>query len=158
VLHLKTGFGVRLGLGDLLGYVNGYIVVDSCLSCNSRASKTCLDMLNLRVERHRSEIDDDVLPFTRTNDVGYATLSIPDSGSANGIILYRPTILCSTRGARRTDDVRAAGFLWRAGYVRAIVLWSVSCVLMLCSGSFALAPAWRVSLRTMPPHLLIAQF
>ena len=128
-------------------------MTDSCLSWSSRASRTCLDILNSRADRHRSEIDDDVLRFTRTNDVGYATLSIRDSGSADGDILYRPTILCSPR---RTDDVRAAGFLWRAGYVRAIVLWSVSCVLMLYSGSFALAPAWRVSLRTMPGHLLIA--
>jgi len=114
-----------------------------------RTSRICLDILNFHAECLRLEIDDDVLHFTRTNNVGYSALNIRgDSGSANGFILYCPNLLCSTRRARRTDDVWVPGCLWRAHDIRAIVLRSGSC---------ALAPTWRVSLRTMPPHLLIVQ-
>jgi hypothetical protein len=55
----------------------------------------CLDILNFQAERVRGEIDENVLLFTWTNDVGYSALGFRHPGTRDRILLHRPTILYS---------------------------------------------------------------
>jgi hypothetical protein len=68
------------------------------------ASKTCLDILNFDAERLRPEIDEHVV-YTWTSNVGYPHLGIPNPRTVDGIVLYRPTVLCSAGRTYRAGDL-----------------------------------------------------
>ena len=85
-----------LEMGHLLSCVNGCIETYFSLSWNSEVPRTCLDILNFNAGCLTSEIDDHVLLFTGTNNVCYPAISVRDSSSNHGDILYHPIVLPSS--------------------------------------------------------------
>ena len=130
-----------------------------------RGSKTCLDILNFHETCLGPEIDDDVLLFTRTNNVGYPAFSVWNPCTADRIILYRPTILSSAGCSVCTDNLLPANGLCSTGRAHRtgdlLPANGLSCAcclptLVLRSSFSALASAWRVPFGAMPTHLLVA--
>ena len=114
----------------------------------------CLDILNFQAEHLTAEIDENVLLCTWTNDVGYSALSFPDPGTADRILLHRPTILCSAGCTYRTCVLWHANHVWRT----LCDLRNLSMRAMLLPASCCTEPSTgRVSYGRMPSHLLIAQ-
>jgi len=118
----------------------------------------CPDILNFQAERVRGEIDENVLLYAWTNDVGNSALGFCHPGTRDRIILHSPTILCSAAGyACRACD------LWRANRLRGTLC--ILCTLCTLSIRAVLLPAscgtepptGRVPFRTMPHDLLMVQ-
>lgn len=113
-----------------------------------RTPNACLDILNFPAECLGPEIDENVLPCTRTDKVGHPAVSIPDSGPADGVILHSPTVLCSAACTRRTVHLWNADHVRRTLHVRPVLLHASCC---------AFAAERRIPFRAMPSNLLVAQ-
>jgi len=111
----------------------------------------CVEILNFQAERLKAEIDENVLLCTWTNDVGYSALSIPDPGTADRILLHRPTILCSA------DCTHRSCILWHANRLRGTLCTLCVRPMLLRASCCTEPPTGRVSLGTMSSHLLVAQ-